>query len=92
MEFKKEEGRIFRTDEAGKVLAEITFPDAGAGAVVIDHTFVDGALRGQGAAAALMEAAYEEIKASGKKAFATCSYAVKWFGEHPEKQDILLEE
>lgn len=47
MEFRKEPGRIFSTDETGKLLAEVTFPEQ-EGIAVINHTFVDGSLRGQG--------------------------------------------
>ena len=47
MDFCKEPGRIFATDEMGKLLAEVTFPEQ-EGIAVINHTFVDGSLRGQG--------------------------------------------
>jgi predicted GNAT family acetyltransferase len=73
----------------GALVAEVTFPDAGGGAVDINHTFVDESLRGQGVAAKLMQEAYDEIKAQGKKAVATCPYAVAWFERNPGKRDIL---
>ena len=49
MEFQYEKERIFACDEAGKVIAEITFP-VSQGVADINHTFVDGSLRGQGVA------------------------------------------
>ena len=49
MEFTVESNRIFYQQE-GKTLAEITFPETAPGVVVIDHTWVDPSLRGQGAA------------------------------------------
>lgn len=55
MEFRKEPGRIFSTDETGKLLAEVTFPER-EGVAVINHTFVDGSLRGQGVAGQLLRA------------------------------------
>ena len=55
MEFCKEPGRIFATDETGKLLAEVTFPEQ-EGIAVINHTFVDGSLRGQGVAGQLLRA------------------------------------
>ncbi|MDR2610846.1 MAG: N-acetyltransferase [Clostridiales Family XIII bacterium] len=91
MEFKKDSNWIYGTDESGNIIAEVTFPNTEDGAVVINHTFVDPSLRGQGVAAQLIEAAYDTIKAGGKKAYATCPYAIKWFDEHPEKRDILIE-
>lgn len=46
MEFKTESNRIFKEDESGKVIAEITFPETETGVFCIDHTFVDDSLRG----------------------------------------------
>jgi predicted GNAT family acetyltransferase len=89
VEFIYETGRIYANDEAGKVIAEVTFPQTADGEVTLDHTFVDGSLRGQGVAAQLCEAAYAQIKERGVKCVPTCPYAVKWFSEHPEKRDVL---
>ncbi|MCI7301099.1 MAG: GNAT family N-acetyltransferase [Clostridiales Family XIII bacterium] len=91
MELQKEKNRIFAVDNSGKLVAEITFPDAGNGLVDIDHTFVDDSLRGQGAAGQLVEAAAKQIASDGKKARITCSYAVKWFEKHEEYRDILAD-
>ena len=78
MEFKKEDNRIFQTDENGKVIAEVTFPETEPGVCTIDHTFVDDSLRGQGVAGKLVQAAVDEITGKGAEVRATCSYAVKW--------------
>jgi len=88
MEFQHESGRIFALDGDGKLIAEVTFPTTD-GVADIDHTFVDASLRGQGVAGKLLAAAAEQIRADGLKAKATCSYAVKWFDQHPEEQDLL---
>ena len=69
--------------------AEVTFPETASGMVVIDHTWVDGALRGQGAAGQLMQAVVELLRADGRKARATCSYARAWLAKHPEAADVL---
>lgn len=89
MEFQKSEGRIFSLGEDGKVLAEVTFPTGEDGVADINHTFVDESLRGQGVASKLLRAAADEIRAQGKKARLTCSYAVTWFQRHPEEQDLV---
>ena len=89
MEFQKSEGRIFAQDETGKLVAEITFPTVAEGVADIDHTFVDESLRGQGVAGELMQRAVDSLRASGRKAVATCSYARKWFDQHPEQKDVL---
>ena len=59
------------------------------GVVNIDHTFVDEALRGQGVAAQMMERIARSLRETGRKAIPTCSYAKKWFGQHPEYADVL---
>jgi predicted GNAT family acetyltransferase len=92
MEFKRDGNWIFATGADGKVIAEVTFPAVRDGLVNLNHTFVDGSLRGQGVAGQLCEAAYEAIKGDGCKALLTCPYAVKWFGERPERSDIVAEE
>lgn len=91
MEFQKEPGRIFALGEDGKLLAEITFPTGEDGVADIDHTFVDASLRGQGAAGRLVEAAAAQLRRRGMKAVLTCSYAKKWFGDHPEQGDLLAQ-
>ena len=53
------------------------------------HTFVDDTLRGQGVAGQLLQAAADQIRAEGKRARATCSYAEIWFERHPEEADLL---
>ena len=88
MEFTYEKSRIFLTDAAGAVIAEITFPIED-GVAVIDHTFVDGSLRGQGVAGKLVTAAANAVRACGLKVRPTCSYAAKWFADRPEQQDLL---
>jgi predicted GNAT family acetyltransferase len=92
MEFKKEPNRIYAEDEGGKLIAEVTFPEFIPGVADINHTCVDDSLRGQGVAAQLMENCYDMLKEDGRKAVPVCSYAVKWYGEHPEKNDIVFKD
>lgn len=88
MEFQHEKERIFAVSRDGALLAEVTFPITD-GVAEINHTFVDGSLRGQGVAGQLLAAAVAQISAAGLKARPTCSYAVKWFSEHPEEAKAL---
>ena len=76
MEFQREPGRIY-AEEEGRVIADI------------DHRFVDDTLRAQGVAGQLLRAAAGQIRAEGKRARATCSYAEIWFERHPEEADLL---
>lgn len=89
MELKHDDNWIYITDDDNNVIAEVTFPNVRDGVVNINHTYVDDALRGQGVAGKLVDAACTKIKEQNKKCIVTCPYAVKWFDEHPEKDDIV---
>ncbi len=90
MNFIHESNRVYSLDEKNNIIAEITFPPYG-DCVVINHTFVDDSLRGQGVAGMLVKEAYNEIKKANKKAKVTCSYAIKFFEKNKEFADILSE-
>ena len=89
MELQFEPTRVYGLDGGGRLVAEITFPCTQPGIYTIDHTFVDDTLRGQGVAGQLLRAAADQIRAEGKCARATCSYAKIWFEKHPEEADLL---
>lgn len=88
MTFSQDPGRIFARDENGTLLAEVTFPQQD-GVAVINHTFVDDSLRGQGVAGQLLQAVADTLRRESRKARPTCSYAVHWFDTHPEERDLL---
>lgn len=90
MDFKYESNRIYLENNEGKTIAEVTFPNSSDNVVNVDHTFVDQSLRGQGVAGKLMFALATELKNKNKKSVATCSYAIDWFKQHPEFNDIYL--
>ncbi|WP_272816299.1 GNAT family N-acetyltransferase [Phocaeicola oris] len=87
MNYITENDRIYATDDSGKVIAEVTFPTEN-GVATIDHTFVDGSLRGQGIAGQLVKMAVDKILADGNKIAATCSYAVAWLERHSEYEIV----
>jgi uncharacterized protein len=89
MNFIYETNRIFAKDETGKIIAEVTFPDRSETIVEITRTFVDDSLRGQGVASKLLGAVASKLRSEHKRAYPTCSYAVKWFENHPDEQDIV---
>jgi len=88
VEFQHEQDSIYATDKSGNRIAEVTFPISN-GVANINHTYVDPALRGQGVADQLLTAAVEQIRSAGLKASPTCSYAIRWFAEHPEYLYLL---
>lgn len=90
MRYITEPNAIRYVDDAGRTLAEVTFPEVEPGVVEIDHTRVDESLRGQGIAGQLLERAAETLAATNRTARPTCSYAVCWFEKHPEHGRLLV--
>lgn len=89
MDFKIEKNRIYFEDENGKLLAELTYRDIDDTTVNINRTFVDSSLQGKGVAGKLMQAAVDELIKNGKTAVPSCPYAIKWFENNKEHQNIL---
>lgn len=89
MDYKKSTNRIWMEDKDGKEIAFVSFPAVDKGVVTITSTVVDPSLRGQGVAGDLMETLAKELRDSNRKAIPICSYAIKWFSDHPEQGDLL---
>ena len=75
----------------GDDAAEMTFSKAGASLVIIDHTEVPAAFRGQGVGQALVARAVADFRAAGKKVLPLCPFAAAQFRRHPEWADLLQE-
>ena len=88
-QFEIHSNAILYVDDQGTTLAEVTFPAREGNTVVINHTFVDESLRGQGIAGQLMANVAQELEETGRRAVPTCSYAKQWFEKHPEKAALL---
>lgn len=91
MNFIHEQNKVYLNDEKNHMIAVVTFPKVQDNLVNIDHTYVDDSLRGQGIAGKLMEETVTQLRESNLKAKISCSYAVKWFEEHPEHSDVLMD-
>ncbi|WP_420328356.1 GNAT family N-acetyltransferase [Mameliella sp.] len=77
----------FATD--GGPEAELTYSKAGDHMIIIDHTGVPDAYRGQGIGLALVERAITDARSAGKKVLPLCPYAAAQFKRHPEWADVL---
>ena len=80
MEYITSKNRIAAVDN-GEEVGEVTFPERD-GVYVINHTYVDDRLRGQGIAGQLVRRAVEEIESRGGQITATCSYAQLWLARN----------
>ncbi|MCT8388902.1 N-acetyltransferase [Leuconostoc holzapfelii] len=89
MDFQHEPGRYFL--QAGdKTLAQITYSTINDGQTfAVNTTNVDPSLRGQGVAAALLDAVVDEARAKGMTVHPICSYARKAFFYNPAKYEEI---
>jgi predicted GNAT family acetyltransferase len=69
--------------------AEMTFTKVGAHQLIVDHTGVPDAFRGQGAGLRLVSRAVEDARAAGKTIIPLCPFAAAQFRRHPEWADVL---
>jgi predicted GNAT family acetyltransferase len=69
--------------------AEMTFSKAGASLIIIDHTGVPDAFRGQGVGLALVTRAVADARAAGRKILPLCPFAAAQFRRHPDWADVL---
>ena len=74
---------------AGGAEAEMTFTRSGDSRIIIDHTGVPDAFRGQGIGAKLVARAVEDARAAGKTILPLCPFAAAQFKRHPEWADVL---
>jgi predicted GNAT family acetyltransferase len=81
-------GRYFLRGPDGAE-AEMTFSKAGEHMIIIDHTEVPDAFRGQGAGLRLVTRAVEDARAAGKKIIPLCPFANAQFKRHQEWADVL---
>lgn len=88
MEFLVEENRFYFDDAEGKNVAEITMSPAGS-FKIIDHTWVDDSLRGQGVAAKLVKRVVDDAREKGYKVLPLCPFAKGEFDKKTEYHDVL---
>jgi uncharacterized protein len=79
----------FVIEKDGQRLAEMTYTGAGEKKVIIDHTWVDDSLRGQGIARKLLDALVAWARETGTRAIPICPYASAQFEKDPSIRDIL---
>lgn len=77
------------TYRVGDDEACMTFSKAGDRLLIIDHTEVPAAFRGQGVGVALVGRAVADARAAGKEITPLCPFAAAQFRRHPEWSDVL---
>ena len=69
--------------------AEMTYSRTSPTLIIIDHTGVPDAFRGQGVGAALVLRGVTDARAAGKKILPLCPFAAAQFRRHPDWSDVL---
>ena len=80
---------MFYHEKDGKILAEMTYSMAGETRMIIDHTHVDEALKGQGAGMQLLNKAVAFARENSLEVLPLCPFAAAMFKKKPEIQDVL---
>lgn len=88
MEVLNNNTRIWILDDNRNEIASIDFPKVGDRTFNIHSVEVAPEYRDQGIGEDLLERAYNFLKENKRNAIVTCSFAKKWFDEHPEHKDI----
>ncbi|WP_439520907.1 GNAT family N-acetyltransferase [Hydrogenophaga sp.] len=76
----------------GRRIAEMTYTRTNPSLVVVDHTFVDPSLRGQGVARQLQDAMVAWARENDTKVVPVCSYVQVQFDRDPSIRDVLAQE
>ena len=90
---QKDDGRngLFYVEQDGQILARMTYIWDGAERIIIDHTEVDEALKGQSAGKQLIGKAVAFAREKNIKIIPTCSFVQSVFERVDEYKDVLSE-
>lgn len=90
-EIKKNTNQFYIGEDLKEPLAVISFYPSGENRIIIDHTFVCDALKGQGVGQQLVKQVVEYARRENKKIFPVCTYAKKIMKQDADCHDVLLE-
>lgn len=68
---------------------ELAYSETGDRVINLQHTFVEPALRGTGAADALVRAALAYARDHASRVVVSCPYVRRWLRRHPDERDTL---
>jgi uncharacterized protein len=84
-----EKGGSFYYSKDDQKLAEMTYLMAGEDIMIIDHTTVDNALKGQGVGRQLLEQLIAFVRGNNIRIIPLCPFAKATFEKTTEWQDVL---
>jgi uncharacterized protein len=91
---------VRRNDEAGRyeivvdggVAGHTVFQRQDDGILLVPHTVIDEAHRGQGLSGQLIGGALDDVRARGEQIIARCAAVAGFIDDHPEYADLLARE
>lgn len=89
MEIKEESRRFVIYNDEDLEIGEMTWSEAGEKLLIIDHTYVDPAYRGQKLAEKLVLKGIEKARKERKQIIPLCPFAKKEFEEKKDYSDVL---
>lgn len=81
-------GGAFVMEKQGRRVGEMTYRRLDDSRILVDHTYVNPVLRGQGVARQLLDAAVAWARGNGIRMEASCSYVVVQFARDPSLRDV----
>lgn len=88
---ENEKGGEFVIEENGNRSAEMGYTNAGEKLIIIDHTFVESHLRGEGIAKDLVAEGVKFARENNLKVMPLCPFAKAIIERTPEFQDVLTD-
>jgi predicted GNAT family acetyltransferase len=82
-------GDRFEARSADGTLLGATYYDVIEGTVAFTHTEVEPAYEGQGVGGALVRAALDTVRASGRDVAPLCPFVKAWINRHPDYADLV---
>lgn len=89
MEIKQGTNKFYVGESEDQFDAEITYHDSDGNILVVDHTFVDPSLRGQGTARKLVDTVIDKARNEGKVIDPVCPYVKDVMDKDQSTHDVL---
>lgn len=87
--YKSNHSGSFELKDNGEMIAEITYRKVGDNCIMVDHTFVDHAYRGQNLGKKLVAEVADLARRENLSVIPACSYAKAIMERNPDYYDIL---
>ena len=85
---KNEDASRYELHVDGELAGIADYVERG-GSVVLPHTVIDSARRGQGLGAVLVQGALDDIRPTGRTVVPSCWYVAEFIDENPSYKDLL---